>query len=813
MTRTEPYDESVDAPFCLPLQRLGRHDLELAGGKGANLGELIAAGFDVPEGFVVTTAAYYSAVGPGPHSLAAVGRLAVPGALAQAIADGYASLGAGPVAVRSSATAEDLPGAAFAGQQETYLNVQGEAAVITAVRDCWASLWGERAIAYRARLGLDESTVAIAVVVQRMVDADLAGVMFTADPVTGRRDHVVIDASPGLGEAVVSGLVTPDHAVLDADNRVISQRAGGRELTIRAACGGGTVTDENAGGAGGAPSDGQLARLADLGRRIATHFGGPQDVEWAIEGERIAIVQARPMTALPPAPVPLNAVQRFVGPVILELLPRRPHPLELSAWSRSIGRHVEGLVDGLVGGHVDFNDVAVTTDEVMVSYVPPDPHPTARTPLRLLRTLWRTRRDPRAWRDDPAYRRFDADAGTLAALDVAGAEWAELLAVPARASALVDLMTELRVGYLPGAVGAMLRLRLLLAVLRRSELFGALILELPTMTDRANGTLALIADQLRGLPDLAERLAGLSPAAALEAIRRDPDAVDVRERLEAFLRRYGHRETGSVLLLRDPSWADEPTTVMALIQLLLASPDKTGTPPFAPALARLLHDPVLTATRSADWVGRLVTRASAGVQVREDTHFEVTRAMPPVRHACVEAGRRLAAAGAIDQVDDVWFLTLEELRSVPDPDRAGGARLREAIGRRRALWQELAGAPLIATATLYPARDDSDALVTGVAGGGGVAEGPVRVIHSPAGFGALRPGEVLVCPATNPSWTPLFSRAGAVVVDHGGIASHAAIVAREYGIPAVMGTGIGTGVLRDGVRVRVDGDRGRVTPA
>jgi len=799
--------------LCIPLDELRAGDLERAGGKGANLGELTAAGFDVPDGFVVTTAAYLRAVGVGgPHQQDAIRALRVPDEIATAVSDGYAAIGAGPVAVRSSATAEDLPGAAFAGQQDTYLNVRGETAVIEAVRDCWASLWTERAIAYRDRLGIDPTTVAIAVVVQCMVEADQAGVMFTADPVTGARDRVVIDANPGLGEAVVAGLVTPDHAVLDADNRIVSRRQGNREVVIRSLPDGGigSVQSDPAREAG--LDDRELARLADVGRRIAAHFGRPQDIEWTIAAGRIAIVQARPMTALPPPPVRLNAIQRFTGPVILELLPRRPYPMELTAWSRTVGAHVEGLVDGMVGGHLDLDDLLVTEDDVLTGYVPPNPHPTVRTPLRVLRSLSRMGRDPRSWRTDANYRRFLSGVERLAALDLAAIPWQQLVGVPARAAGLLELMTALRVGYLPPAAGAMLRLRLLLTLLRRQQLFAALLLELPTETTGANDELSGIADELRARPELAERIREADPAEALRLIRTEPAARPVNQRLTAFLRRYGHRETGSIMLLREPSWADEPAIVMSLLQVLLAADRATGNPPFPGALRSLLAHPVVRATRTADWISRLVTKASAGVQVREDTHFEFTRVMPPVRHAVLEAGRRLAEAGGIDEADDIWFLSWHEVQALPDPQRRpSGEALRHAVERRRGAFAELAGSPLIATATLYPARDDADALVTGVGGGGGSAVGPVRVIHGPAEFGELRPGDVLVCPATNPAWTPLFTRASAVVVDHGGLASHAAIVAREYGIPAVMGTGNATAVLVAGTPVRVDGDHGRVS--
>ncbi|MBK8445777.1 MAG: phosphoenolpyruvate synthase [Micropruina sp.] len=802
----------MSAGWCVPLDGLRASDLELAGGKGANLGELIAAGFDVPSGFVVSTAAYRSAVGAGPHRLEAVRALAVPTQVAEAVAAAYRSLGGGPVAVRSSATAEDLPGAAFAGQQDTYLGVVGERQVIEAVRDCWASLWTPRAIAYRDRLGIDPASVAIAVVVQRMVAAEHAGVMFTADPVTGARDQVVIDANPGLGEAVVSGLVTPDHTVLDARDQVIEHRDGRREVVIRALPGGGTVTLRDAPAERLGEPD--LVRLAAIGRRIAAHFGHPQDIEWAIAEGRIAIVQARPMTALPPAPIRLNTIQRFTGPVIVELVPRRPYPMELTAWTRTVGRHLEGLVGGLVGGHVSFDDVLIADDAVVSAFVPPNPHPTVRTPSRLLRTLSRMGRDPNGWRSDPRYRRYRTAVDGLAALNMSALTWRELLAVPGRANDLMEVMTALRVGYLPPAVAAMVRLRVLLGVLGLPQLFAALLLELPTETARANAELDGIAAELRESPELARRLSALDPDGALALLSGDPAAGAVRQRLDDFLAEFGHRETGSILLLREPDWAESPATVLALVQVLLADSKATGTPPFPAAVERLQAHPLVHATRSQGRVRRLVTKASAGVQVREDTHFELSRTMPPVRHAVVEAGRRLAEAGAIDTSTDVWYLTWSDLQAIADPlQNPPGPQLRAAVRRRRAAFDALAGSPLIATTTLYPGRSDAAALVTGVAGGGGTARGPVRVIAGPEQFGLLRPGDVLVCGATNPAWTPLFTRAVAVVVDHGGVASHAAIVAREYGIPAVMGTGVGTSVLIPGMQVVVDGDRGRVVPA
>ena len=314
----------------LALERLGPDMLATVGGKAANLGELARAGLPVPAGFCLTTSAYLDATASpaladvhralaatAPDDLAGLAALAakaralvldadVPAGIDAAVRAAYAALGTDTaVAVRSSATAEDLPFASFAGQQDTFLNVVGADAVLAAVRRCWASLWTDRAVTYRAVQGIEPSAVSLAVVVQRMVDAAVAGVLFTANPVTGRRHEAVIDASPGLGEAVVSGAVNPDHFVLDGTTgRILERRIGDKGIIIRPLPGGGTerVAQPDA---GLAPSldDAQLAALELLGRRAEVHFGSPQDLEWAIGRDgAVWLTQSRPITTLYPMP-------------------------------------------------------------------------------------------------------------------------------------------------------------------------------------------------------------------------------------------------------------------------------------------------------------------------------------------------------------------------------------------------------------------------------------------------------------------------------------------------------------------------------
>ncbi|MFI7700032.1 PEP/pyruvate-binding domain-containing protein [Nonomuraea sp. NPDC049480] len=778
-----------------PLSSFGRGDLAMAGGKGANLGELVRNGFPVPGGFVVTTHAY-DLVAQGHATRAYFEQVEMPDELRHAIVEAYAALGAGPVAVRSSATAEDLPGAAFAGQQDTYLNVVGEEALLDAVRRCWGSLFTDRAVAYRAKLSIDDSEVSIAVVVQRMVEADTAGVMFTANPVSGDRAQLVIDASSGLGEAVVSGLVTPDHYVVDAEGGV-EFTPGRREVVIRGAAGGGVTRETGTFEAERLP-DAVVRELAALGRRVATHFGRPQDIEWACADDRVRLLQARPMTALPPPPVgKLNPLQRRLATVFLEYMPTRPYPIDVSTWLPYGPAGLMGKVTGAFGLRRAFGDFLREEDGVVYAFIPPKPQPTAGVLAAPFRVVAKARRyDPARWTEDRRFLDYCAAVRRLAARDLAAMSWQELIRVPRQAFALVAPVAGLRIDYLPGTGLALLRLLVAVKLLRRGRLFGGLLSGAVTRTTEANRAL--------------ERLAEL--ARRTGALDADPPPAEFRAAFEEFMAEYGHRETVSPILVTPPTWADDPETVLGLVRVLAAEPPprKEGDD----ALERLLAHPLLRSPRRRARIRRWVAAARAGTAFREDSHFYFTMPQPILRRSLIELGRRLRDAGVLDHPEDVFHLRLEELEAVGDVTALPAAerdRLRDVARARAVKREELGGVRLIDHTAVFPSLATGDALVAGSPASGGIATGPVKVIKEPAEFGKLEAGDVLVCPYTNPSWTPLFQQAAAVVVDSGGAASHAAIVAREYGIPAVMGTGTGTSVLEDGRLVTVNGDTGTVT--
>jgi pyruvate,water dikinase len=376
---------------------------------------------------------------------------------------------------------------------------------------------------------------------------------------------------------------------------------------------------------------------------------------------------------------------------------------------------------------------------------------------------------------------------------------------------------EVRRRYFPRGALALAALWIILTVLDMRDRFAPLLSGVDNRTLEANRALEALAAEIRADPELAALFATQDAAHLLSALRHEPTPRAFRERFTAFLDAYGHRETGSPLLVSQPTWKDSPQTVLGILQGMARAEPATRHAPSAWMTARdeLLAHPALRWPPLREIVRGLVTEARRVSALREDTHYAMTLPMPILRRTLLELGRRLTEAGILESAEDVFHLRFDELESIggvwPPPVEVA-EELRQAARRRarRRLELERTGAPLMELPALSGPQPGGDVLVVGTPGSPGVAEGLVRVVRDAAAFGSLRPGEVLVAPYTNPSWTPLFRRAAAVVVDTGAAMSHAAIVAREYGVPAVMGTGDGTRRLNDGQWVRVDGSRGQV---
>ena len=839
-------DSKLEAqPFVLPLTNADQGSLQLVGGKGANLGEMIRAGFPVPAGFCITTVAYARVAteaqiesfideveristdsaaqlaAVADHIRARIESIAFPSDVADAITAAYRRWGDDvSVAVRSSATAEDLPEAAFAGQQDTFLNMIGSEAVLNAVRTCWASLWPDRAIVYRKRQPIDQHTVKIAVVVQRMVPAEVAGVMFTANPVTGARDEIIVDASPGLGEAIVSGLVTPDRFVLaKRSGHVTERQRGRREVIIQARSGGGTEQLKGSATAEAqALSDQVLKQLAHLGLNIEQHFGRPQDIEWAWANGHLFIVQARPITALPePPPHPTKSV-RMLSAMFAEMFPVRPYPLDQTTWVRAISAAAVDPLFGLIGIAVPSIDQMFIEDEGVVVQFSGEIafRPTPAIVVAPARILWLAfRYNPAHAQTDPMLVEARSRARALEARDFRELSWKELLATVREALALaLPLAGEMRRRYYPRALLAAGLLRVVLTWLKCGNRFGTLLSGVESTTLEANRALEALAGRVRSDPTLAETFAHCPADELWTALERQPSGHAFLSELRVFLDRYGHRETVLSTVLQ-PTWKDAPNLVVGIIKGFAATephhdPDQ---PVWEVARDNVLAHPLLKLLPLRIAILRLVETARTLWQIRENTHYDATRILPILRHTFLELGRRLVTVDILDASEDVFHLKFDELEHVagiwpPAPDLA--RELQSTIWQRKARRVAMEHMPVVDPRLYRPRESGGDALLQGTAGSPGSAEGPVRVIHDSSEFGHLQSGEVLVAPYTNPAWTPLFQRACAVVVDGGGAGSHAAIVAREYGIPAVMGTIDGTRRLTDGQRVRVDGDHGRV---
>ncbi|MER5625256.1 PEP/pyruvate-binding domain-containing protein [Streptosporangium sp. NPDC002544] len=903
--------QEAPLPLILRFEDIGAEMLPLVGGKAANLGVLTTAGLPVPPGLCVTTEAYrrvtertalkdlLTALATTPaedvaalNALAAKARETVLTApVPDDIADVARSGANGPVAVRSSATAEDLPHASFAGQQDTYLNVIGADAVLDAVRRCWASLWTDRAVAYRAANGIDHGTVRLAVVIQEMVQSEVAGVMFTANPVTGRRREAVIDASPGLGEAVVSGAVNPDHFVLDtATGRITERRLGDKQVAVRSLAGGGVEHVETPADPveSACVTDTQLAALAELGDRVERHYGAPQDIEWAIDAAGVLwLTQARPITTLYPIPhhaepaaSPAGGAPAVTGDTriyfcfsLAQGLHRPITPMGMSAFrllsssvSEILGMPVADRPAGAppvaeAGGRLFFDVTGLIRSRVGRVLFPKVLDVMEARSARVLRGLFD---DPRFGVTQPSLRPPLRRAMRIAARFHIPRRFVRALRDPASAHRDVELLRERLRGRLPAPRGATPAERLdhvermlggqifpLLPTIAPAAAAGFAMLGLAALVlgDRARpGELETV---LRGLPHNVTTEMDLALWRLAARIREDGEAAslllgtpaaELAERFHAgtlpgvlgdgladFLSGYGVRAVAEIDLGL-PRWSEEPTHILGVLANYLRLEDPALAPDalFARGATEATVMIKTLSGRAGGPRGRLVrfalgrTRALAGL--REMPKYVVVTALAAMRAELLAVGAELASRGLLSRADDVFFLTFHEARAAlgsPASPRAIApteATLGDLVARRRAeaareLRRRHVPRVLLSDGTEPEAtavRAPVDGALTGTPASAGTVTGAARVVLDPVGA-HLEPGEILVCPSTDPGWTPLFLTAGGLVMEMGGANSHGAVVAREYGIPAVVGVSGATEHIVTGQEITVDGASGVVT--
>jgi pyruvate,water dikinase len=805
-------------PDLLTFDRIGPADAALVGGKALSLASLTAAGLPVPPGFCLTTAA--RRIGPD---------------LVAALAQEHDKLGAGPVAVRSSATAEDGAVSSFAGQQETVLGVLGFDALLQAIDRCRASLDSERAVAYRRQQGVRDDGLAMAVVVQKLVPAEVAGVLFTRDPLDPAGGCMLVEASWGLGESVVSGRVTPDRFHLDRDTGKVLDRHIAVKTFRRTAEGEEAVPAEKQGIA--CLDDEQLARLAELGRQVEAHHGEPRDVEWALAEGRFWLLQSRPITASGRAErervrqeeiAALRAKAAPLGTVwarfnLSEVLPA-PTPITWSIVSRYLMSGKGGF--GLMYRDLGFDPDPALDDEGVFDLVCGRPYCNLSREPRLHYRGVPLEHSFAALKADPRRALYPTPT-----LNPARFPWHFWLFLPLTLPRLTlrILLGGLRRKRLKKTFAARFRKEVVPAFLGKCRewaregfagLDDAAVLQFlqsavrGTLVEFARDSLKPTALAALAMADLERQLAevlGAERASGLvrdlaAGVKLDPEAdfagglhdlAAGRLAREAFLERFGRRGSEEMELAR-PRWAEEPAFLDSLTRT--AAPHE---PPSAEE--RLKAESRLNAEQRA-LVLRELASVHEYVRLRETAKHHLMHGYSLIRKALLELDRRHGLGGGI------FFLTEDEL-----PRLLKGEELSAVIAQRRR--RRMLALGLEVPAVLFsddleaigrPVAADGAELMQGVPLSAGVAEAKALVLEEPRLGAAPAEEYILVCPSTDPAWVPLFVRARGLVMETGGVLSHGAIVAREFGLPAVAGL---PGVLRrvrTGQRLRVDGAQGTV---
>ena len=857
--------------YVLDFQDIDQTQVALAGGKGAHLGELSRIeGVRVPPGYCITTAAYQRIIAEAPSiddrldqlscltpdDRDAIGTLSsgvrwtiegitIPEDLTEAIEHALARLGSqAAYAVRSSATAEDLPTASFAGQQDTYLNVVGPAAILDHVRRCWASLFTERAVTYRLRHGVDHRKVRMAVVVQRMVFPQASGILFTADPITGHRKVAAVEATFGLGEALVSGLVNADVYKV-RDDQIIDRAIATKELAIQALPLGGTRAETIEPGRQQQPSltDPQVVKLVQLGRRIEAHFARPQDIEWCLVDDDFQIVQSRPITTLFPIPEAGdrdNHVYLSVGHQQMMTDPMKP--LGLSVWNLTTPRPMS-----VAGGRL-FVDVTqalaspasragllalfwksepLTADAVQTildrgDFIPSLPNDAAAVPPAVA---------PRApIETDPAIvdELIERTEASIAALkreirSKSGTALFDFI--------LTDIQELRRILFDPRSHQVFMTAMEATSWLNEKlqEWLGeknaadTLTQSVPNnITSEMGLALLDVADVIRPYPNVVAFLEHVEDDAFLDELPNLAGGCEARDAIRAWLDKYGMRGVGEIDITR-PRWSERPHTLLPLILGNIRN--------FEPGAGKRRFDQgrqeawareqeLLTrlhalpdGDQKAGETKRMIDRVRTFIGYREYPKYGKISREFVYKQALLAEAERLVHTQVLREKEDVFYLTFQELHDVVRTNRVDEQLIRERKDAFQSYFSLTPPRVLTsdgeAVTGAYRSDDFPDDALVGLPVSAGIVEGRARVVLDMADAD-LEPGDVLVTAYTDPSWTPLFVAIKGLITEVGGLMSHGAVIAREYGLPAVVGVQHATRLIRDGQRIRINGTYGYV---
>jgi pyruvate,water dikinase len=858
--------------FVLSLHEIDQSQVATVGGKGANLGELSKIdGIRVPAGFCVTTDAFRLVMAEVPslddqldmlaqlntddrepirtvsaQVRGAIEEIVMPDEIAVAINEACAEIGANAAyAVRSSATAEDLPTASFAGQQDTYLNVVGTADVLAHVRKCWASLFTERAVTYRLRNGIDHRKVRMAVVVQRMVFPQAAGILFTADPISGNRKIASVEASFGLGEALVSGLVNADVYKV-RDGQIVSRTLGAKHLAVVASPLGGTRQEELEPRRREQPAltDAQVVDLARLGRRIEAQFGNPQDIEWCLDDRGFHIVQSRPITTLFPIPEPRdgeNHVYVSVGHQQMMTDPFKPFGLSfwqmtaLSPMSEAGGRLFVDVTKALAAPASRDNMIKLFTksDPLIggalqavvdrAGFIPPPPpnagagwsvpgsgHPPLEADPNIPAEL--------IARSEASIATLEHEIETLT-----GTALLDFIrqSIQERKGAQVDPLSMRAI--LAGMEAAWWLNDKLEEWLGEKNAADTLAQSVPNNVTSEMGLAFLdVADAIRPHPDVVAFLENVKDERFLGELPKLEGGAEARDAIQSWLDKYGMRAVGEIDITR-PRWIEHPSTIVPVLlgnirnfepgeaKRRFAQGEREAANKERELLSRLRALP--DGEAKAAEVKRMIDRLRIFAGYREYPKYAMISRNFVYKRALMEEAERLVHAGVLREKDDIFYLRFDELQDVVRTQRADQRLIREredafvsyqALTPPRVLTSE--GEAVKAS---YGRSDFPPGALVGLAVSAGAVEGRARVVLD-LGDANIEPNDILVTAYTDPSWTPLFVAIKGLVTEVGGLMTHGAVIAREYGLPAVVGVERATQLIRDGQRIRVHGTEGYV---
>ena len=865
--------------FVLGFQDIDKTKLAVAGGKGANLGELSSIeGLHVPAGFCITTEAYKKIIEETlamkellkQLSLLTVGerdkiaklsseiRQVIEGAslpqdLQAEITQYLAGFGENNAyAVRSSATAEDLPTASFAGQQDTYLNISGKEAILTHIRKCWASLFTERAVTYRLQNGFDHRKVQLAVVVQKMVFPEVAGIMFTADPVTSNRKVVSIDASFGLGEALVSGLVNADTYKV-RDGRVTDKKISTKKLAVYPLPDGGTHEQAIAPALQNqqALTEDQILSLARIGRQLEAHFGCPQDIEWCVADGSIYIVQSRPITTLYPIPEVNDEDNHvYVSVGHQQMMTDAMKPLGLSFFLLTTSAPMV-QAGGRLFVDVAYN-LASPSSRDMIINVLGQSDPLIKDALisimergDFIKSLPHEETTPNSGKSKKimlpeGFRgQFECDPAIVANLiesSQASIEQVKQTIQTKSGTDVFDFILEdleqlkkwitdpQNLGVIMAAIDASTWINEKMHLwLGEKNAADTLSQSVPNNITSAMGLELLdVADVIRPYPEVIAYLQQVKEEGFLEQLDKLKGGPETRNAIEAYFTKYGMRCAGEIDITK-PRWREKPATLIPMILSNLKN--------FAPNASKQKFEQGRQEAlqKEQELVERLKQLPEGEQKAKETKHmidlirtFIGYREYPKYgminryfvyKQALLQEAAQLVQAGILREKEDSYYLTFEELREAV---RTGKVDY-QVISKRQEEYQgyEKLTPPRVLTSDgevvtgKYKRENLPAEALAGLAVSAGVIEGRARVIVNIADAD-LAEGDILVTAFTDPSWTPLFVSIKGLVTEVGGLMTHGAVIAREYGLPAVVGVENATKLIKDGQRIRVNGTEGYV---